>query len=163
MVYDLTLTYFKNINLAGINTLKKLVFITTLLAYSLSWGQGYSLFAEYINPFSAFFGGSFIVLSLIYFFPTMTCLLRRHNNKIPIFIVNMLLGWTFIGWVVALVWSFTSNTENQATNNQNRTDNDDSLIDQLERLKKLRDANVLNDEEFQEQKHILLNEKKVIQ
>ena len=75
----------------------------------------------------------------------------------------MLLGWTFIGWVVALVWSFTSNTENQATYNQNRIDNDDSLIDQLERLKKLRDANVLNDEEFQEQKHNLLNEKKVIQ
>ena len=75
----------------------------------------------------------------------MTCLLRRHNNKIPILIVNILLGWTFIGWVVALIWSFTSNTENQATNNQNRTDNDDSLIDQLERLKKLRDANLLNE------------------
>ena len=106
------------------------------------------------------FGGSFIILSLIYFFPTMICLLRRHNNKIPIFIVNILLGWTFIGWVVALVWSFTSNTENQATNNQDRIDNDDSLINQLERLKKLHDTNVLNDEEFQEQKHNLLNEKR---
>ena len=90
----------------------------------------------------------------------MICLLRRHNDKIPIFIVNILLGWTFIGWVVALVWSFTSNTENQATNNQDRINNDDSLINQLERLKKLHDTNVLNDEEFQEQKHNLLNEKR---
>ena len=61
---------------------------------------------------------------------------------------------------MALVWSFTSNTENQATNNQDRIDNDDSLINQLERLKKLHDTNVLNDEEFQEQKHNLLNEKR---
>jgi len=160
LVNDLTVTYSKKINLTGINTLKKLILITTLLAYSSSWGQEYSLFAEYLNPFSVFFGGGFIVLSLIYFFPTMICLLRRHNNKISIFIVNILLGWTFIGWVVALVWSFTSNTENQATNNQDRIDNDDSLINQLERLKKLHDTNVLNDEEFQEQKHNLLNEKR---
>ena len=142
--------------------MKKLIIITTLLAYSSSWGQEYSLFAEYLNPFSVFFGGGFIILSLIYFFPTMICVLRRHNNKIPIFIVNILLGWTFIGWVVALVWSFTSNTENQKVTQQKNTvnHNDDSLINQLERLKKLHDEHVLNADEFEEQKHNLLKERR---
>lgn len=145
-------------NLTGINILIKITLLIISLAYSSAWGQEYSLLAEYINPFSAFFGGSFIIISLIYFFPTMVCLLRKHNNKIPIFIVNIILGWTFIGWVVALVWSFTSNTENQATPRQQNTssNNDDSLINQLERLKKLHDENVLNDEEFEEQKYNLL-------
>ena len=142
--------------------MKKLIPTTALLACSSSWGQEYSLFAEYINPFSALFGGSFIILSLIYFFPTMICVLRRHNNKIPIFIVNILLGWTFIGWVVALVWSFTSNTENQKVTQQKNTvnHNDDSLINQLERLKKLHDEHVLNADEFEEQKHNLLKERR---
>ena len=148
--------------LTGINTLKQLIPTTALLACSSAWGQEYSLLAEYINPFSAFFGGSFIVISLIYFFPTMICLLRKHNNKIPIFIVNIILGWTFIGWVVALVWSFTSNTENQKVTQQQNTvnHNDNSLINQLERLKKLHDEHILNDEEFEEQKHNLLKERR---
>ena len=92
----------------------------------------------------------------------MICLLRRHNDKIPIFIVNILLGWTFIGWVVALVWSFTSNTENQKVTQQQNTvnHNDNSLINQLERLKKLHDEHILNDEEFEEQKHNLLKERR---
>jgi hypothetical protein len=30
---------------------------------------------------------------------------------LPIFVLNILLGWTFLGWVVALVWSFTAQEE----------------------------------------------------
>jgi hypothetical protein len=33
---------------------------------------------------------------------------RRHPNKGAIIIFNLFLGWTFIGWVVALVWGFTN-------------------------------------------------------
>jgi hypothetical protein len=34
-----------------------------------------------------------------------------HLNLVPIFLVNLLLGWSFLGWVGALVWSFTSHTK----------------------------------------------------
>ena len=44
----------------------------------------------------------------IYFLPTAIAAMRGHPNGIPIFILNLLLGWSFIGWVIALVWSFTA-------------------------------------------------------
>ncbi|MHA7686671.1 superinfection immunity protein [Corynebacterium evansiae] len=34
---------------------------------------------------------------------------RKHSNSGAIACLNIFLGWTFIGWVVALVWSFTDN------------------------------------------------------
>jgi hypothetical protein len=30
---------------------------------------------------------------------------RRHRNLLPIILVNIFLGWTFVGWIVALIWA----------------------------------------------------------
>ena len=46
-----------------------------------------------------------ISIIIAYFLPTIIAVLRKHKNWLAIFIVNILVGWTFIGWVVALVWS----------------------------------------------------------
>jgi uncharacterized membrane protein YqaE (UPF0057 family) len=32
---------------------------------------------------------------------------RGHHNKDAIVVLNVLLGWTFLGWVIALVWACT--------------------------------------------------------
>tara|TARA_R110002124_G_scaffold64985_2_gene178020 strand:+ start:851839 stop:852048 length:210 start_codon:yes stop_codon:yes gene_type:complete len=47
--------------------------------------------------------------------PTGIALIRQHNNFIPIFILNLLLGITGIGWVIALIWAFTSNVKQEIT------------------------------------------------
>lgn len=44
----------------------------------------------------------------IYLLPTAVALLRRHRNGLAIFVLNLFLGWTFLGWVAALVWSATA-------------------------------------------------------
>jgi hypothetical protein len=49
----------------------------------------------------------FLALLCIYFLPTIIALLRRQPNTLAIFLLNFFLGWSFIGWVVALVWSVT--------------------------------------------------------
>ncbi len=41
----------------------------------------------------------------VYFLPTLIAFLRQHKNKLAIFLLNLLLGWTVLGWVVSLVWS----------------------------------------------------------
>lgn len=40
---------------------------------------------------------------VVYFTPTIIALGKR--NALAIFALNLLLGWTFIGWVVAFVWA----------------------------------------------------------
>jgi hypothetical protein len=54
----------------------------------------------------------FIVVALVsllfYFLPTFVAMVRRHENAMPIALINFFLGWSFIGWIVALAWSFTS-------------------------------------------------------
>ncbi len=44
----------------------------------------------------------------IYFLPSIVAAGRGHRQRDPIIILNLFLGWTLIGWVVALVWSFTT-------------------------------------------------------
>lgn len=45
----------------------------------------------------------------LYFLPTI--LGRKKRNAVAIFAVNFLLGWSFIGWVVALVWSLSAESQ----------------------------------------------------
>ncbi|MGA9722702.1 MAG: superinfection immunity protein [Candidatus Binatus sp.] len=44
----------------------------------------------------------------VYFLPALVAANRRHQNAQAIAILNLLLGWTFVGWVIALVWAFTA-------------------------------------------------------
>ena len=47
-----------------------------------------------------------ILLALIsYFLPTVVAGIRGHADKGPIFIINLFLGWSLIGWVAALAWA----------------------------------------------------------
>ena len=49
---------------------------------------------------------------LAYFIPTWIANTRKHHNGDAIFATNLFLGWTFLGWAVALIWSLTAvNTE----------------------------------------------------
>ena len=53
------------------------------------------------------------LLSLaVYFLPAFFASDRGHPSVTAIFIFNLLLGWTFLGWVLALVWAFSG--ENMA-------------------------------------------------
>ncbi len=46
---------------------------------------------------------SICVGAFIYFIPALNA---RGKNRAPaIFVLNLFLGWTIIGWVGALIWS----------------------------------------------------------
>jgi hypothetical protein len=38
--------------------------------------------------------------------PTIIAVVRHHRNTLAIVLVNIFLGWTGVGWLVALIWSF---------------------------------------------------------
>lgn len=48
------------------------------------------------------------VAGVLYFLPALIASRRRHHNAMAIFILNLFLGWTFLGWVAALVWASTA-------------------------------------------------------
>ena len=57
----------------------------------------------YLFPafFFPFFGFGFVM----YFLPSIVALARSKRDIGGIILLNFFLGWTMIGWVVALVWA----------------------------------------------------------
>jgi hypothetical protein len=51
--------------------------------------------------FLPFFGFGFVM----YFLPSVIALGRNKRDITAIVLLNFFLGWTMIGWVVALVWA----------------------------------------------------------
>lgn len=47
-----------------------------------------------------------IMMIAAYFAPMIVAIASDHKNTASISVVNVLLGWTLIGWVVALAWAF---------------------------------------------------------
>jgi T4 superinfection immunity protein len=43
----------------------------------------------------------------VYFMPAVVAVWREHHNTRAIIVLNVLLGWTVLGWVFALVWACT--------------------------------------------------------
>jgi hypothetical protein len=50
-----------------------------------------------------------IVMGIPYFIPTIVAISRNMHNKGSVIVVNVFLGWTLIGWVVALAMACGSN------------------------------------------------------
>lgn len=61
------------------------------------------------NSYSAYPLGWFMttVILFFYFLPTLVAVFRQHHNTFAIFLLNLLLGWTALGWIIALIWSVT--------------------------------------------------------
>ena len=45
------------------------------------------------------------VILVIYFLPTIVARHRGKENWLSIFMLNIFVGWTFVGWVIALIWA----------------------------------------------------------
>ena len=69
---------------------------------------------------SGYFGISFAGIMMIgigivaYFIPGIIAGVRRHRKASLIFLVNLFLGWSVLGWIFALVWAFRANTPAEA-------------------------------------------------
>lgn len=54
--------------------------------------------------------GPFLLFILIalYVLPALVAASRHHRQTMAITVLNLLLGWTLLGWAGALVWSCTN-------------------------------------------------------
>lgn len=105
----------------------------------------------------------FVILLPFYFLPTIIAISSKKSNRIAIFILNFFLGWTFLGWIVSLVWAFTSNSNKPIINNtfsnsetESKKKEVDNTFENLQKLKNLLDSGILTQAEFDEQKAKIL-------
>tara|TARA_R100000951_G_C2565814_1_gene157118 strand:- start:372 stop:557 length:186 start_codon:yes stop_codon:yes gene_type:complete len=57
-------------------------------------------------------GGFFLVfMAVVYFLPTIGAIGAKKRNTSAIFVLNLFLGWTFLGWIIALVWAACKDAE----------------------------------------------------
>jgi threonine/homoserine/homoserine lactone efflux protein len=50
-------------------------------------------------------GVLFVIGLFIYFLPTIIAFRRRKRDCVAVGALNLLLGWTFVGWAIALIWA----------------------------------------------------------
>jgi len=57
-----------------------------------------------------------VISFLIYFMPSFVASSKKHKNFTGVLLLNVFLGWTFLGWVAALVWSVQTQDKQKAAN-----------------------------------------------
>ena len=61
-----------------------------------------------------FFCALWLFLALaVYFIPVVIAYIRKHNNILSITILTVFLGWTFFGWLAAVLWSLNSDIKEE--------------------------------------------------
>jgi cyanate permease len=51
---------------------------------------------------------TFCLAFCAYFLPALVARARDHRNASAIVVLNFFLGWTGLGWIVALIWAYTN-------------------------------------------------------
>jgi hypothetical protein len=54
-----------------------------------------------------------LLVVLIYMLPTLIAFGREHPRRQDVAIVNILLGWTLIGWIAVFLWASLAHVESE--------------------------------------------------
>jgi len=54
-----------------------------------------------------------LAVLFIYMLPTLVAFGREHPRRLDITVVNIIIGWTLIGWLVVFFWAALSRVEDQ--------------------------------------------------
>lgn len=75
--------------------------------------------------------GWILVISLIsYFLPTIVATVRPAKRRAVIFAINLVFGWTIIGWIATLIWAMTRSAQPQSrVGDSHPLDSDSWFID----------------------------------
>ena len=98
-----------------------------------------------------------IICFVFYLAPTFNATSRKHPARASIFLLNLFLGWTLVGWVAALVWSASPKRQTVTVESEPDSEPDGDKYQKLERLGSLKERGLLTDDEYQAEKAKLLN------
>ncbi|PHI95241.1 hypothetical protein BG621_07360 [Parasaccharibacter apium] len=126
-----------------------------------------------LNPFVSLLIFAVLMLALfgLYFLPSVIALIRRHPQRWILVGLNVLSGWTGLGWIGLLLWSLWPREELLAVNrrlassgqdwgpyqNREQSFGGQSAADELAKLAQLKERGVLSEAEFEQAKERLLH------
>jgi hypothetical protein len=98
-----------------------------------------------------------LIAAFLYFLPTIIAWNKKHVDGV--IAINLFLGWTLVGWVVALAWACTNETANTVIVKtvSKPVAAEEDRFDKLKKLKQLLDTGAITQEEYKEEKHKILN------
>lgn len=85
-----------------------------------------------------------------YFLPSFIAGMRKKKNTNSVFILNLFLGWTLVGWVIALVWAVSK--DNEPTTVPLQTGD----VADIEKLAELKEKGIISEAEFEAKKKKIL-------
>ena len=91
------------------------------------------------------------VIFYIYFLPANIAYSKNHENKIAILVLNIILGYTGIAWLILFFWACS------ATNNYIKVEKTPTIAQEIEELLELKKKGIITKEEFNNKKAQLLN------
>lgn len=99
----------RKLKLPALTSVLLVVPIGVVSCVPVPWDGPYGWFTFGWAPFIGFPLG--LVGIGLYFLPTIFAAVRRSRSLLGIVLLNIFAGWTFIGWIIALVWSLTGATQ----------------------------------------------------
>lgn len=63
--------------------------------------------------------GAWLLLVLMfvsYMLPTIVAACRPHPSRLGVCVLNIVAGWTMVGWIAAFIWACAQTKINTATN-----------------------------------------------
>lgn len=46
-----------------------------------------------------------VVMLALYFLPSYVAYRTKHKDQVAILALNLLAGWTLVGWIISFVWA----------------------------------------------------------
>lgn len=89
-----------------------------------------------------------IIIGLFfYFIPSLLAISKKQAGSV--FLINLFLGWSLIGWIVALVWALKDDRPIVIQSNE-------TISNELGNLIRLKEQGILSEQEFQSAKSKIL-------
>ena len=131
-------------------------------------GCSFFLFVGFANsrPELSLVISSVLLISSLwfYFFPIIEAAIRKHPDRLSIFLVNLFLGWTLLGWVFAFAWACKNQRpvsvyiekDADVTNDEpvitQKPHSFASVADEISKLSELKERGLITQVEFEAQK-----------
>lgn len=98
------------------------------------------------------------IFLFVYFLPSIIAARSNRDNVSSIFVINLIIGWSIIGWFIVLAWGLSNPKPDALAAKPESVSQKPKVNELISDLQKLKENGIISEEEFNKKKtEILLN------